>query len=72
MQIFDLNSYPADTVAVDSWGRNLLDTLLMHFGEGKTNVHGIQFARLIDPVCWRCEFLTFKRTMHRSRVVNTG
>ena len=46
MQVFDPKAYPADIADVDSWGSNHLDTLLKHFGEGKTNADGIQFARI--------------------------
>lgn len=70
MQVFDPKSYPADIADVDSWGSNHLDTLLKHFGEGKTNADGIQFARIIDPVSCRGEFVTFKRTLHRNRGLN--
>ena len=70
MQVFDPKAYPADIADVDSWGCNHLDTLLKHFGEEKTNVDGIQFVRMIDPVRCRGEFLTFKRRLHRNRGVN--
>ena len=68
--MFDPKAYPADIADVDSWGCNHLDTLLKHFGEEKTNVDGIQFVRMIDPVHCRGEFLTFKQTLHRNRGVN--
>ena len=70
MQVFDPKAYPADIADVGSWGSNHLDTLLKHFGEGKTNADGIQFARIIDPVSCRGEFVTFKRTLHRNRGIN--
>ena len=67
MQLHDPKAYPEGIVDVDRWGCNHLDTLLKHFGEGKMNVDGIQFGRMIDPVCCRGEFLTFKWTLNRNR-----
>lgn len=65
--MFDPKAYPADITDVDTLGSNHLDILLKNFGEKKTKVDGIQFARMIGPVSCRGEFIAFKRTVHRNR-----